>query len=139
MSLSLQVCGNCRTVQYPSRDACRRCLSDDLHWRPQDDSGTLLSETMLHHSYEPDFKEYLPLRLGLVALDSGPSAIVYLHTDVTAAPAAVRVHATVDRRDRVVLVAVPDAPHADDAKLRNLLGTAQRRAEREGVEPSKGF
>ena len=78
----LQVCQRCQAVQYPPRDACHRCLSPQLKWTPQGGAGELLSETVLHHSNDPFYRERLPWRLGLVRLDAGPTVIVHLHGDV---------------------------------------------------------
>ena len=78
----LQVCQRCQAVQYPPRDACHRCLSPRLKWTPQGGAGELLSETVLHHSNDPFYRERLPWRLGLVRLDAGPTVIVHLHGDV---------------------------------------------------------
>ena len=85
---ALQVCQRCKAVQYPPRDACHVCLSPELKWTPQDGAGELLSETVLHHSNDPFYRERLPWRLGLVRLDVGPTVIVHLHGDV---PSCVRV------------------------------------------------
>ena len=82
----LQVCQRCQAVQYPPRDACHRCLSSQLKWTPQAGAGELLSETVLHHSNDPFYRERLPWRLGLVRLDAGPTVIVHLHGDVASPP-----------------------------------------------------
>jgi NAD(P)-dependent dehydrogenase (short-subunit alcohol dehydrogenase family)/uncharacterized OB-fold protein len=132
----LQVCQRCGAVQYPPRDACHRCLSAQLKWTVQDGSGTLVSETVLHHSNDPFYRERLPWRLGLVRLDAGPTVIVHLHGDVAspppfiagAAPASspsVRVHvgARLDRAGAAVLIGFPpeESEHmADDTMLREM-------------------
>ena len=82
----LQVCQRCSAVQYPPRDACHRCLSPQLKWTPQGGAGELISETVLHHSNDPFYRERLPWRLGLVRLDAGPTVIVHLHGDVASPP-----------------------------------------------------
>ena len=58
----LQVCQRCQAVQYPPRDACHRCLSSQLRWAAQSGAGELLSETVLHHSNDPFYRERLPWR-----------------------------------------------------------------------------
>ncbi len=119
----LQVCERCAAVQYPPRDACHRCLSPELSWTPQAGVGELLSETVLHHSNDPFYRERLPWRLGLVRLDSGPTVIVHLHGDVGAAPAKVRVGARLDRAGAAVLIGFPpeESEHmADDKMLREM-------------------
>ena len=146
----LQVCQRCQAVQYPPRDACHRCLSPQLKWTTQTGAGELLSETVLHHSNDPFYRERLPWRLGLVRLDVGPTVIVHLHGDVpspsphsgmplNALPAAgkpagtpasanrqpVRVHvgARLDRAGAAVLIGFPpeESEHmADDKMLREM-------------------
>ena len=130
---ALQVCQRCKAVQYPPRDACHVCLSSELKWTPQRGTGELLSETVLHHSNDPFYRERLPWRLGLVKLDVGPSVIVHLHGDVPPPPALagaqrpppVRVHvgARLDRAGAAVLIgfAEKESEHmADDKMLREM-------------------
>ena len=82
----LQVCQDCDSVQYPPREACVHCVSPRLKWRAQSGWGQLLASTTLHHSNDLFFRERLPWRLGMVALDAGPSVMVHLHSEVTEAP-----------------------------------------------------
>jgi len=104
----LQVCCSCSAVQYPPREACHRCLSSRLDWRLQDGRGELLSETTLLHSHHEFFRTRLPIRLGLVRLESGPTAVVYVHGRVSGAPARVRIEAHLDKAGRAALVALPE-------------------------------
>ncbi len=123
----LQVCQRCSAVQYPPRDACHRCLSSQLDWTAQGGEGVLLSETVLHHSNDPFYRERLPWRLGLVRLDAGPTVIAHLHGDV-ASPQSnpevrVRVGARLDRAGAAVLIGFPpeETEHmADDTMLREM-------------------
>jgi len=103
----LQVCRACGAVQYPPRDACHRCLSVLLDWKLQDGRGELISETTVLHSQDAFFRERLPIRLGLVRLASGPTAVVYLHDEVPAAPAPVKVDVRLDKAGLAALVAFP--------------------------------
>jgi NAD(P)-dependent dehydrogenase (short-subunit alcohol dehydrogenase family)/uncharacterized OB-fold protein len=119
----LQVCQDCHAVQYPPRDACHRCLSPNLRWRPQSGEGILLGHTTLHHSNDLFFRERLPWRLGLVQLAAGPSVLVHLHGEVGEAPAPVRVGARLDRAGQAVLIGFPGegGEHmADDRMLREM-------------------
>ena len=119
----LQVCQQCQAVQYPPREACHRCLSSALNWREQDGGGTLLAETVLHHSNDPYFRERLPWRLGFVRLDSGPTVIAHLHGEVAAAPGRVHIGARLDRAGAAVLIAFPTGEKnhmADDKMLREM-------------------
>jgi len=121
--LALQVCGDCGTVHYPPQETCRRCLSMQLDWQPQDGAGELISDTILHHSNEPYFRAHLPLRVGSVWLDAGPTAIAFVHAACPAPPARVRLRAALDRAGAAVLVALPDdvTTVGDDGVLRELI------------------
>jgi uncharacterized OB-fold protein len=95
-----------------------------LDWSLQDGGGELISETTLFHSHHEFFRAHLPLRLGMVRLDSGPTAIVYLHRKVPPAPTRVKVGARLDKAGQAVLVAFPgdmtkvaDADMTDDGLL----------------------
>ena len=116
----LQQCRDCGTVQYPPREACQKCLSIRLDWKPQSTDGELLSATVLHHSNDLFFRERLPWRLGLVKLDCGPTVVAHLHERVATAPSRVFVAAKLDRAGQAVLVALPDkeANMAEDRQLR---------------------
>jgi NAD(P)-dependent dehydrogenase (short-subunit alcohol dehydrogenase family)/uncharacterized OB-fold protein len=103
----LQVCRACGAVQYPPRDACHRCLSVLLDWKLQDGRGELIAETTVLHSQDAFFRERLPIRLGLVRLASGPTAVAYLHDEVPAAPAPVKVDVRLDKAGLAALVAFP--------------------------------
>lgn len=128
----LQRCDDCGTVSYPPREACPRCASVRLCWRPQSGEGELLGRTTLHHSNDLFFRERLPWRLGLVKLDAGPTVMVHLHGDVqgsnshgavTTMPQRVRVGARLDRAGQAVLIAFPiqEPPNmADDPMLREM-------------------
>jgi NAD(P)-dependent dehydrogenase (short-subunit alcohol dehydrogenase family)/uncharacterized OB-fold protein len=104
----LQVCRACGAVQYPPREACQRCLSSLLDWKLQGGGGELLSETRLLHSQHDFFRSRVPMRLGLVRLDSGPTAVVYLHSSVAGAPTRVNVGVRLDKAGQGVLVAFAD-------------------------------
>jgi NAD(P)-dependent dehydrogenase (short-subunit alcohol dehydrogenase family)/uncharacterized OB-fold protein len=119
----LQVCQQCQAVQYPPREACHRCLSPKLKWRPQTGEGTLLADTRLHHSNDLFFRERLPWRLGLVHLDAGPTVIVHMHDEITQPPQRVKVGARLDRAGQAVLIGFPNegSEHmADDRMLREM-------------------
>ena len=111
----LQVCRRCGAVQYPPREACHRCLSVVLDWRLQSGGAELLSETTLLHSHDEYFRGRLPIRLGLVRLDSGPSAVVFLDDGVTAA--RVRVDVRLDKAGQGALVAFAEGAVATRTKL----------------------
>jgi NAD(P)-dependent dehydrogenase (short-subunit alcohol dehydrogenase family) len=119
----LQHCSACGTVQYPPREACCRCLSDQLAWRPVDGSGELLAHTQLEHSHDLYFRERVPWRVGLVRLDCGPVVVAHLHGGIGAPGVRLRVMARLDRAGMGVLVAMPEKGRvhmADDPQLREM-------------------
>ena len=77
----LQRCGACGTFCYPARDACPACLSADLVFADAPRRGTLLSETTLHVPADVHFRERAPWRVGLVAMECGPTLVTHLHAD----------------------------------------------------------
>jgi NAD(P)-dependent dehydrogenase (short-subunit alcohol dehydrogenase family)/uncharacterized OB-fold protein len=106
----LQVCRECGTVQYPPREACRRCLSTQLDWQLQTGGGELISTTTLFHSQNEYFRERLPWRLGMVHLDCGPTVITHMHAAVDVPPARVRVDVLLDKAGQAALIALPVSP-----------------------------
>ena len=117
----LQQCRDCGTVQYPPREACRKCLSVRLQWKTQNGKGELLAQTNLHHSNDLFFRERLPWRLGLVRLACGPTVVAHLHDEVQTDSSKVTIKAVLDRAGQAVLVALPQkeaANMADDRRLR---------------------
>ena len=117
----LQQCRDCGMVQYPPREACQKCLSILLDWKPQAPGGELLAQTVLHHSNDLFFRERLPWRLGLVKLDCGPTLVSHLHTEINDPPSRVRLRAMLDRAGQAVIAALPEkegSDMADDRQLR---------------------
>ena len=121
--LELQRCPACSAIQYPPREACVKCLSEELEWTLMSGEGELVSETTLHHSQELFFRERTPWRLGLVRLTEGVSLVVHLDERCGAAPSPVIVEVTLDRAGQAALVAKPagrDTSLADEPKLRDM-------------------
>jgi uncharacterized OB-fold protein len=105
--LALQRCVTCGTVQYPPRELCSACLADQLEWRTSDtEAGEVLASTVLHHSHETAFDAALPIRVGLVQLDPGPTVVCFL-TKGCDAGTRVWITASIDAAGRAVLTAVP--------------------------------
>ena len=96
----LQTCFDCGAVQYPPRSACVNCLSHRLEWREVDGAGELIAGTVLHHSNELYYRERVPLRLGLVRLDAGPSVLVASARRLRDAPRACACVRSSTRADR---------------------------------------
>ena len=90
----LQVCADCGTVQYPPREACRAaCRRGSNGARP---TTATCSPRPCCTTNDLFFRERLPWRLGIVALDAGPTRVVHLHGDVRRRP-KLRVGAHLDR------------------------------------------
>jgi uncharacterized OB-fold protein len=105
--LALQRCTACEAVQYPPRELCGLCLADALEWRVSDsEPGEVLATTRLHHSQEARFRAQLPLWVGLVCFDVGPTVVCFL-AEGCAAGARVLVSAGTDDAGRAVMTARP--------------------------------
>jgi uncharacterized OB-fold protein len=77
--IRLQRCEDCGKAQYPPREFCGACLSDQLAWDTADAlPAHVVARTVLHHSNEPRFHGRLPLVAGLVRFDAGPIAVCFL-------------------------------------------------------------
>jgi len=103
--LVLQHCEHCTEVQYPPREICRNCLSDNLHWRATSNSGTVLSAVELHRSLEPYFQARTPWMLGSVKLDCGQVVLLQLPTDCSSAGSRVVVTQVIDESGEAVMIA----------------------------------
>jgi uncharacterized protein len=115
--LALQRCVACGTVQYPPRELCVACLTDSLEWSvTESEGGELLADTTLHHSHEAAFREALPMRVGLVRLDAGPTVLCFLDAGCVAG-ARVQITSRSDDRGRAILAATTaaDQPRAATA------------------------
>ena len=120
---ALPVCRDCGAVQYPPREVCNSCLSDNLAWRDQPSGGELISHTTVRHSMENFYLQRMPWRLGIVRLDTGVSVIANVHGDVPPPPVRVTIGARLDKAGQGVLVAFPEketANMADDRQLREM-------------------
>ena len=119
---ALQHCAECGAVQYPPRDLCRHCLSEALEWSDTDPMGLIIAETTIRATPDTHFRDHLPVRIGTVQLDAGPSVICRLHGDVTRGN-RVRVANRIDAAGQSILLALPEkeVPHMrDDPTLREL-------------------
>lgn len=117
----LQTCQACGAVQYPPREVCRQCLSEQLTWQAVNPHGTLLATTTLHHSNDLYFRERLPWRVGTVLMEAGPSVVAHVHGDC-AEGERVKLALKLDRSGQAVLIALPPKPTAhmeDDQTLRS--------------------
>jgi uncharacterized OB-fold protein len=103
--LALQRCIACGVTQYPPRELCAACLADKLEWCiAKSAAGEVLASTDLYHSHEATFQAHLPLGVGLVRLDAGPTIVCFL---TEGCPAGMRVQVTArgDAAGRAVFTA----------------------------------
>ena len=54
--LKLQHCQACSEINYPPRELCKRCLSDQMRWTDTNPEGVILSVSELFHSQWEFFK-----------------------------------------------------------------------------------
>jgi NAD(P)-dependent dehydrogenase (short-subunit alcohol dehydrogenase family) len=98
-----------------------------LQWRQQPDTGELLARTILFHSNEPYFRQRLPMSIGLIRLDCGPSVVAHLQGGSLMNPGRpVRLALRLDRAGGAVLVAFPREEVIDvveDVKSKKVLVT----------------
>jgi len=126
---ALQHCADCGAVQYPPRDACCKCLSNDLHWQDTSPQATVLAETRIHVSPDPYFRERMPWRMGSVRLAAGPVAVCHLHGEVARGD-KVRMALKLDKAGQGVLIALPERRTKlmeDDPELRAMTAHPKHR------------
>jgi len=119
---ALQRCVGCDSFCYPARDACPACLSADLVFTDAPRRGTLLSETTARIPADVYFRERAPWRIGLVALECGPTLVAHLHGDCKEGQ-PVLMSLQLDKSGQAVAFARPESetPNmADDKQWREL-------------------
>jgi len=108
--VSIRRCLECGRTHYPPREICPFCLCDNLGWDTAISiTGELIGQAILSHSMEEVFRDRLPIRVGLVQFDSGPTAVVFV-ADGCVAGGRVTVGARLDELGRPVLTASPVGP-----------------------------
>ena len=101
-TVALQRCTVCGAGQYPPREVCRVCLSDEFRWDVSEFvAGDLLAATTVCHSIEPGTT--LPQPVGLVRLGPGMTALCFLASSMPPGPVTVRARS--DAAGRAVLTA----------------------------------
>lgn len=120
---ALQRCAECGTFAYPARDICPSCLSAELRITDTSPEGVLLTETTIEATQDPYFRERLPWRVGLVAMNCGPKIVCHLHADCRTGE-LVRVYFNLDKSGSAVAFASPCenvAGQRDDRQWREML------------------
>ena len=99
----LQHCQACGCIQYPSREVCRQCLSDDLQWQQtSSDLAIVMSHSQLMHSLEYRYRDRTPWHVLSVQLQAeGAIGTILVHAsrpssvgDVVRLSAVVNEHGT---------------------------------------------
>ncbi len=126
---ALQVCAECKTVQYPPRDACSNCIGSDLSWQDIAPTGQLLAETVIQTSSRLYFRERTPWRMGSVKLDAGPVVLCHIHNDCERNSQVTMLN-RLDASGQGVLLAIPTTRTnymEDDPQLRALSADPKHR------------
>lgn len=109
--LSLQYCQQCDIWLYPPRDACHHCLATALTWTAPPANGTLLAETWLYASHNPQLRGDTPIRIGTVRLDIGVSILCHIGADCQRG-GRVHLYLGLDQHGRALIHAEPESHQA---------------------------
>lgn len=108
---ALHQCPECRTVSYPPRYACPKCLCGNLVVALVPNGGTVLSLTTIRISGEPYFRRLVPACQALIALYCVPTIVAKARPDCQT---GMRVSASLhlDKAGQPVLYARPESDNA---------------------------
>lgn len=109
-ALTLQVCGKCGLVQYPSRSVCKDCLSAALSWSSVPAAGRVIAVAVVHASLHPQFREQGPWRICSVVLDAGPRMLAFVADDAIRPGDAIEMRDQPVGEERCVLIAKHPEP-----------------------------
>lgn len=105
--VAIRRCLECDRTHYPPREICPYCLSDNLDWDVTVAvGGELIARSVLRHSNEETFRDRVPILVGLVRLDSGPTAVAFV-AEGCVIGGRVTLGARLDEAGRAVLTASP--------------------------------
>lgn len=104
----LQVCQQCKAVQYPPRELCKECLHHELQWEKISPKGKLISYTELNASTNAFFRTHLPLQIALVKLDCGPVLFAHMIHKPAKNGDRISIRSTRDLSGEGVFIAVHD-------------------------------
>ncbi len=76
-NIILDICSQCGEAQYPPREICRHCLSDQIIKKNVSAFGKIISQIDLRHSLEVSFLKKLPWKICTIQLECG--AIIMAH------------------------------------------------------------
>ncbi len=93
--LVVQWCRSCEQPIHFPRDACPRCLSDDLEFRASPGTGTVYAVSVMPKPANPLMAERVPYAVALVDLDEGVRMMTNIvGTDPSAVTIGLPVHVT---------------------------------------------
>lgn len=120
--MKLPICQKCDEIQYPIREICGNCLSDDLQMQEISATATLLSKVELNHSLEETFLNHLPWPVGTVILQGGARMMVHLSDNKMTVGDEVELQPITDPKGRSVMLAKPlnDKESANDISWHEL-------------------
>lgn len=67
----VQRCGGCGTRRHYPRPVCAACHSMAADWVAIPGAGRIVSWTVCHHAYLPEFKEQVPYVVAIAELEHG--------------------------------------------------------------------
>lgn len=67
----IQCCRGCATLRHYPRPVCPACHSMDADWVAISGKGTMVSWTVCHHAYLPEFKDQVPYVVAIAELEGG--------------------------------------------------------------------
>lgn len=102
MTITLPVCTSCGKTQYPPREICGECLSEDIKLLEVRAEGELLASVPLYHSLEEFYQERLPWPIGSVRLADGTVMMVNLGEEHMKPGTPVDLSAEQDHKGRTV-------------------------------------
>ena len=94
----VQRCDACGHRQWPPRERCFACHSDQLGWQAAAQQGVVYTYMVSHRAFDPWFEDRLPY--GLVVADLGDGIRImapYADTDVDDLECGVKVRAFFER------------------------------------------
>ena len=69
--LVVQQCTQCRTLRFPARSICSRCLSREATWIAVSGRGTVFSFAVMHQALHPGFTTEMPYAVVVIELEEG--------------------------------------------------------------------
>lgn len=79
----VQRCGGCGKKRHYPRPVCDACHSLQADWVPIAGEGTIVSWTVCHHAYLPEFKEQVPYVVAIAELEDGIRVNLRLEVPLT--------------------------------------------------------